>query len=221
MNINNILSPQNMAPPMVAIALVISLGLGLIIAYTYRKTHSGISYYPNFTTSLIYLSIITTIVMMVIGNSLARAFGLVGALSVIRFRTAIKDVRDICFIFFALIIGMATGTLNFHIAFSGTLFLCLVIFLTQSFQKRSFGGLNYILKFSQISGSKNADTLLAKHVKSYHLLNINQIATNQDEFVYQISTKSKKSLATLLEDFNTQKNISNISIFDSKLDIEC
>ena len=81
----------------------------------------------------IFICLITCMVIMVIGNSIARAFALVGALSIIRFRTVIKDTKDIAYIFWSLVAGMATGTGSYFIAFTGTAILSLVAFIFDKF----------------------------------------------------------------------------------------
>src|SRR6478736_3572303 len=79
--------------------LLVALFCGVMISLFYRITYKGYSYSSTFVNSIILLTMITTIVIMVIGNNLAAAFGLVGAMSIIRFRTAVKDTQDIMFIF--------------------------------------------------------------------------------------------------------------------------
>jgi uncharacterized membrane protein YhiD involved in acid resistance len=93
---------------------------GMIISYIYRGTHKGMNAAGSFVHSVIILSMITALVIMVIGNNLARAFGLVGSMSIIRFRTAVKDTQDIVYLFFSLAVGMAAGAGYYMIAFAGT-----------------------------------------------------------------------------------------------------
>ena len=88
-------------PSNIIINLITSLILGLLISYVYRLTHKGISYSQSFMLTIVFVSIIVAMVMMVIGNNIARAFALVGALSIIRFRTVIKDTKDTAYIFIA------------------------------------------------------------------------------------------------------------------------
>ena len=102
----------NYSPIEVVINSLIAFLLGLFIAYIYRKTHQGLSYSQSFVLTIIFVTIIIGIVMMVIGNSLARAFALVGALSIIRFRAVVKDTKDTAYVFMALAVGMAAGTGN-------------------------------------------------------------------------------------------------------------
>ncbi|MCM1990221.1 DUF4956 domain-containing protein [Oceanirhabdus seepicola] len=109
--------------------LVIALFLSLIIFSTYKITFSGVMYNRKFNISLIMLTLVTTIVMIVIGSSIALSLGMVGALSIVRFRTAIKDPRDTAYIFWAIAIGLCVGTTNYMIAIIGSGFLCVTLIL--------------------------------------------------------------------------------------------
>ena len=108
--------------------LFIALLCGLIISVSYRGTSDTLNYSPTFVRATIALAMITALVIMVIGNNLARAFGLVGAMSIIRFRTAVKDIQDIVYIFFALAAGMAAGVGFKGIAIFATLVISVVLF---------------------------------------------------------------------------------------------
>ena len=96
--------------------LILSFFYGLLISFVYKKTHKGMSYSQSFMITNIFLSVIVCMVIMTIGNSVSRAFALVGALSIIRFRTVIKDTKDIVYIFWSLAAGMACGTGNYFLA---------------------------------------------------------------------------------------------------------
>jgi len=89
--------------------ITVALVCGLFISWLYRHTYKGPGYSITFVNSMVFLAMITAVVILVIGNNLARAFGLVGAMSIIRFRTAVKETQDIVYIFFALSVGMAAG----------------------------------------------------------------------------------------------------------------
>lgn len=93
----------------VLIAASISLALGLFISLMYRLVTPSVNYSVAIQQTLLYVAMITSLVMLIISNQLARAFTLVGALSVIRFRTPVKDTRDASFVFLALAAGMGTG----------------------------------------------------------------------------------------------------------------
>ena len=100
----------NYSNPEIVINIVVGLVIGIMLSVVYRFTHSGLSYSQSFAQTIVFVTMIVALVMMVIGGSLARAFALVGALSIIRFRTVLKDTKDMSFIFSALALGMAAGT---------------------------------------------------------------------------------------------------------------
>ena len=129
--------------------LILALVCGLIIALVYRFIYKGPSYSVSYVNSLVMLTLITSIVILVIGNNLARAFGLVGAMSIIRFRTAVRDVQDIVFIFFALTIGMAAGVGLHAIALSGTLIISIIAIILVTFK--------FVLRCSVIFVTRNFD----------------------------------------------------------------
>lgn len=123
-----------------AINLAVAFACGLILSTTYRRTYRGASYSSTFDRALITLSVITAIVIMVIGNNLARAFGLVGAMSIVRFRTALKDAQDLVFVFCSLAVGLASGVGLHLLALMGTLFLTLILVVMA---KTNFGLLGH------------------------------------------------------------------------------
>ena len=106
--------------------IILSFVLSLIISTVYQKTHRGISYSQSFVLSLVMMSVLSAIAMMILGNNLIRALGILGVFTLLRFRTIIKDTRDATFLFFALAIGMAIGTNNYIIASIGTIMLSII-----------------------------------------------------------------------------------------------
>lgn len=114
----------------IVIRTVFSVFLGIVIFISYRITHTGTLYSTKFNITLLTLTILTTTVMTVIGNNVALSLGMVGALSIIRFRTSIKDSRDTIYIFWTIIVGICCGVGDFTVASigSGTVFLVLLIF---------------------------------------------------------------------------------------------
>src|ERR1044071_9806210 len=132
--------------------------LSAIIAVTHRLTFTG-EYYPkNFFQSLILGSLVTAMVMMAIGDSLARGLGVFGAMAIIRFRTRIDDPRDVLFLFAALSTGLAIGVYGFTISFIGTLLFCGAAFLLHHSPFKSFAQ-NHNLFFA-LKDSKNLDQVL-------------------------------------------------------------
>lgn len=101
----------------------LSLFLGLYVAFIYRTVTPGFSYSVSILHTLLYLAMIVSLVMMIISNQIARAFTLVGALAVIRFRTPIKDAKDAAFIFLALAAGMGAGVGLYLVTALGTILI--------------------------------------------------------------------------------------------------
>jgi len=148
--------------------------LGLIVSLTYKHTHKGLSYSQSFTQTIVFVSVIVAIIMMVIGASLARAFALVGALSIIRFRTVVKDTKDMVFVFGALAVGMASGTSNYFLAMIGAASVCV---LAISLYKLNFGAMyksEFILRFTfdKSQDSQSYLDVIQKHARRWNLLHM-------------------------------------------------
>jgi hypothetical protein len=107
----------------VATALFLSFALALAVGWIYRYTHKGVSYSQSYVHTLVIMGTVVSLIMLIIGSNIARAFALVGALSIIRFRNAMKETRDIGFIFMVMAIGMAVGTRFFLLAIFATVTL--------------------------------------------------------------------------------------------------
>ena len=112
----------------VVLTITLSFALSMVIAWTYKNTHHGSSYSQTFVQTLIILAMVVGIVMLIIGSNIA-AFTLVGALSIVRFRNAVKETRDVGFIFFAMAIGMACGTQFYLLAIVSTVLISLLIWV--------------------------------------------------------------------------------------------
>ncbi|MDD6320832.1 MAG: DUF4956 domain-containing protein [Oscillospiraceae bacterium] len=111
----------------ILLALLVNLALGIWMYFVYRLTYRGTVYSKNFNQTLILLCVITTAVMLVISGNLALSLGMVGSLSIIRFRTAIKEPRDIAFLFWAICIGIACGSEFYLVAVLVSLILTVLL----------------------------------------------------------------------------------------------
>lgn len=197
--------------------MLVALLCGLIISLVYRFTYKGPSYSSSFVHSLVLLTLITSIVLLVIGNNLARAFGLVGAMSIIRFRTAVRDTLDILFIFFALAIGMAAGVGLTSIALLGTVFVSLVIIAltgTGYGQRRRRRNMLQISYESSDASDEELMRLLKIHARSINLVNIRQRQGSQVvEAFYHFSFRWRKNQAGLLRELNNARFVETVNIF--------
>ena len=132
-NITAIYLPQE-----ILINLTLSFILGVVVSLIYKRTHKGLSYSQSFMITNIFVSVIVCMVIMIIGNNLARAFALVGALSIIRFRTVVKDTKDTAYIFWALAVGMASGTGSYFLALAGTAMISVIALILHQTNFGSF-----------------------------------------------------------------------------------
>ncbi|MCV7227855.1 DUF4956 domain-containing protein [Mycolicibacterium komossense] len=117
----------------IVVSLSLSFVLSTVIGWVYRRTHKNVSYSQSYVQTLVMCGMIITLIMLVVGSNIARAFALVGALSVIRFRNAIKETRDVGFIFLVMAIGMTTGTRFYLLAIAATVAICLVLLIMHRF----------------------------------------------------------------------------------------
>lgn len=146
--------------------------LGLFITAVYRATHRQMIVSFSFVNTLILMSMIMSLVIMVIGDNLARAFGLAGAMSIVRFRTVVKDTRDTAFVFYALSAGMAVGTGNLRIALIGTPLIGLFLGILHWTRHGLSAQEAYLLSFEVESGG-GAEREPYLDVFRQHLMNWN------------------------------------------------
>ena len=111
----------------VVVTILVTFALSSIIGYTYRHAHRGALFTQRYVHALVLLSIVTSVVIMVVGSNTARAFAVFGAFSMIRFRNALPETQDVGFIFFAMVVGMASGTGRHDMAALATLLTCGII----------------------------------------------------------------------------------------------
>lgn len=134
---------ENPALTAILFTVLCSLILGIIISFTYEKTSRSVDRPDHFLQAMVLITIVAATIMQAIGDSVARGLGMLGALSIIRFRTTVRDPRNIVFMFGAIAAGIACGVFGLVIAIAGTLGFCATAFLLRfsSFsQKKSLLG---------------------------------------------------------------------------------
>ena len=199
--------------------VLISLVCGIIIALIYKYTYKGLNYSASFTISLILLTMITTIVIMVIGNNLARAFGMVGAMSIIRFRTAVKDAADIMFIFFSLSIGLAAGVKLYSIAFIGTLVVGGVYILLSKFSFVLPRSREFLLQITAFTGDLADNPFVEefkRYCRKYKLVNVKTLGEMENEimeFSYYINLKNESKGKDLVGDIKRMHGVKSVNLF--------
>lgn len=197
--------------------LLVALIAGIIISIFYRKSYNGPGYQASFVNSLIILVIITAIVIMVIGNNLARAFGLVGAMSIIRFRTAVKETQDIIYIFFSLAIGMAVGVGLYSLALFGTIFIGAITFVLSKSKFSTPIKSDLLLQFtidSDISNNKDYEKLIEKYCRKSKLINAKAVGTESLlELSYYVGFKNKQQSTEFVQNLRKINGIENVNLF--------
>jgi uncharacterized membrane protein YhiD involved in acid resistance len=198
------------------LSLLLAFVLGQVIAWTYAWTHSGLSYSRSYTQSLVLMTIVVSLVMLVIGDSIVTAFGLLGALALIRFRNVLKDTRDTVFVFMSLVVGMSVGTQRYQLAIVGTVALLLVVlYLNQT----SFGTLGRydgyltVRVSSARRGQTDSTRLLNKFCRA-----VKQISTRQSgeeesaEFVFQVGLRDRERSHELLHELRRLEGVTHASL---------
>lgn len=157
----------------VSLCLIMSFILGVAVAKTYQLTYKGVSFSPAFMHTLVICTMVISAVMLIIGSNIARAFSLVGALSIIRFRNAVKDPRDVAYIFLAMGIGMACGTQFYKVAIALTLItsVAAIILYATKFGERGLTERILRIQTPQLTNFETVfDNILAEHSEDFSLM---------------------------------------------------
>lgn len=188
----------------VVLAITLSFVLTAVVGWTYMRTHKGASYTQSFVQTLVLMGMVVSIIMLVVGSNIARAFSLVGALSIIRFRNAIKETRDVGFVFFAMAIGMATGTRFYGLAIIATVVISGVVFLMTRFDWYARTALSQILKIQVPNDTPFEDVfdpVLVRYTDSAELVSVDSVRGGLlTEVVYAVTLKKSMSRQQLLDD---------------------
>ena len=196
--------------------MIIAVICGLIIAVIYRLTYRGPSYSITFVNSLVVITMITAIVILVIGNNLARALGLVGALSIIRFRAVVRDTLDMAFIFYALAVGMAAGVGLDVVAIAGTLMVGLVILMLVSFNFGKPRRRHHLLQIAYMGDEDESglNRILSKYCKRLKLVNLKNIGmTGELEAFYHVTLKNNNKSSELVKQLQLLKEVRHVNLF--------
>lgn len=174
-------------------ALTLSFLLCLVIAYFYRETHQGLSYSVSFVHTMIIMGVTVAIIMLIIGSNIARAFALVGALSIIRFRNAVKDSRDVAYIFMTMAVGMAAGTGFYMAAVVFTIFASFMVYFLYRFQIGEMKTREVLLKLhvpEEMDYEKSLREVFREYLADYSLLSVETLRDGgMLELVYSVEMR--------------------------------
>lgn len=209
-------------PPaaVVLLRLVIALLLGGVVALVYRKTRPAFEVAPSFTSTLVLLSILIAMVTQVIGDNVALAFSLVGALSIVRFRTVVRDTQDTAFVIFAVGVGMAVGAGRHWLAGGGIVVVGLAAFLMKrdgpAVEGTSAGGDPFELQVRLGIGHDPQVVVgptLDEHVRDRRLMSI---ATARQglaiDATYRTSLRTDQSADALIRALNRLDGVQSVAL---------
>lgn len=200
---------------------VVAFVAAFFIMFVYRMTYSGVAYSRKFNVSLGTIAITTTMIMGIISNDIALSLGMVGALSIIRFRTAIKDVRDAAFIFWAIAVGIGCGVAQYVLVGMGSVFLFGFLLLTK--QSISSGWQLLI-----VQSALEAQNGIAAEVENYFEGKAHQTIKNASgeacEMVYKVSDKvlqkaGEKQMVDIVQSLLKIEGVMRVNLVEQQDDI--
>ena len=195
---SNLFSSQTITPasfPTILLSLALALGAGLFIAWIYRRNYRGVMFSNNFTLTLVMMTLITCPVVMCIRESIQLSMGMVGALSIVRFRTAVKDPLDTAYMFWALTMGILLGAGQFFLTACAVVGIGLLLTALVHMQTK---GLNsYLLVIRMGEESERAANQLINSIKM-HTLKSKTVSSAGIEATYEVRVDKPDALLNKL-----------------------
>jgi len=220
MNISDIFNLQSLTAEFSVLDIVIVMALSFIlsafIGWIYKITHRGTSYTQSFVFTLVLNGMVVALVMMIVGSNIARAFSLVGALSIIRFRNAVKETRDVGFIFFTMAIGMAIGTRFYLLAIAGAVVISLMILVMMRFNWFERQMASQILRV-QVPSDLPFDSLFDKPFVKYtsvsELISVDTVHSGLlTELTYSVGMKKSNQIQAFLTELRNLNGNNKVTL---------
>ena len=174
-----------------SVSLLSALFIGLFIFFIYKKTYAGVMYSKPFNTSLVLLSVLTTFVILAVTSNVVLSLGMVGALSIVRFRTAIKEPLDLVFLFWSISVGIILGAGLYSLAFLGSAFITVILLVLTG---KVDSSAPYILML-QLE-NENAELQATEIIKNRFgkvLVKSKSITDGQPELIYEVKVKNNET----------------------------
>jgi hypothetical protein len=216
-------TPMVLGTYQLVVRSIAAAALGCVLALVYRATHKGLSYSQSFTQTIVFVATVVAIVMMTVRNNLGAAFTLVGALSIIRFRTVVKDTRDTAFVFAALALGMAAGLGYWELAGIGTGLVCL---LAAVMHASNFGALyksEFILRFTfdQDKDSEAYVKLLPEFAKRSNMLHLEPSGDGRSlRLTFDVTLLKEAKAEQLTAALSKVAGVSDVVLIVSRNDVD-
>ena len=174
-----------------SVSLLSALFIGLFIFFIYKKTYAGVMYSKPFNTSLVLLSVLTTFVILAVTSNVVLSLGMVGALSIVRFRTAIKEPLDLVFLFWSISVGIILGAGLYSLAFLGSAFITVILLVLTG---KVDSSTPYILML-QLE-NENAELQATEIIKNRFgkvIVKSKSITDGQPELIYEVKVKNNET----------------------------
>jgi hypothetical protein len=204
------------------IALLVAFLAGLWLAFVYRKTHRGMTYESSFVVTTILIGPIVSLIILLIGSNLALSLGMVGALSIIRFRNVIKDSRDMVYLFWAIAIGLGSGTYNWNIVLLASLFIGAALFLLDYLRYGKLENQDCVFVLSGHGSVPQA--VIHETLGKYSLackMRSAEVSGDDWELVFEVrfNTGQSEDLVTILDEVREIEGVSNISLITPQVSL--
>ncbi len=209
----------------VIVVLLSSLLLGIVISLVYKGTHRGLSYSQAFQFSLVLLNMLGATIMMVASTGVLPAIGIFGGLALIRFRTPVKDPKDMAYILFTLVVGLAMGAELYYLGVLATVIVCLVIItLTRlnfglSYSHEAIIRLTCVGEEGQPLDTAMYDSILEQRSQDSHLLSAVGHG-NRMELTYGFRPKRGVTRLAVMEELRRAPAVEHAEMFDAKHQVE-
>jgi uncharacterized membrane protein YhiD involved in acid resistance len=204
-------------------SLLLSFATSMIVATVYTITYHGIGYLRSFVQTIALGGLVASLVMLAIGDDVARGLGMVGALTLIRFRTTLKDTRDLIFMFASLGIGVACGVQAFAAALMGTaMFSLAAMYLTWS----EFGSrlqFDIMLRFqgpADVEHSEQVRAVLTRYCRGLSLIDLRSAGDNLQEFAYHLKLSKAGTETALMRDLERVPGVGSAAMFTRDASLE-
>ncbi len=203
-------------------ALSSSSLLCFLLAKVYIFTHSGHSYSRSYVHTQVFVGVTIAIIMLIIGSNIARAFALVGALSIIRFRNPVKDSRDVAFIFTNMAVGMACGTGFYLYALIFTVFFATIAIAFHHFRFGESSVAFYVIRVRvETSHRDRLEAILAEVCTTFSVISVDRLAGQQivDDFVYEINLRKNQNYEDVVRQISEISEATSVTLLVGELSV--
>lgn len=211
--VENLTNTEALSVTVILMNNVIALIVAFFIMFTYKISYAGPAYSRKFNISIGSITIITAMIMSIISNNIALSLGMVGALSIVRFRTAIKDSRDTVYIFWTIIVGICCGVGDYLVAAVGSSAIFLIFLIVGAI--RSDNRMLLIIRAKR-SRCENIESQVFRYFGTGAVLRVKNTTEENAEYIYELSRKIlekvQKQHPALTDDFYNLGQIESVNI---------